>query len=110
MRKLMIIAALALGSQAAAQEAPKSILDVLPNDVEQSLKFRQLQSKSDTCVYTYQIDAIEEIDNLVFVEHRLNEFTNAMVYEIEGTPFKVRLVTPDEDDQIQDPYIRVYRR
>ena len=106
----MIIAALALGSQAAAQEAPKSLLDVLPNDVEQTFQVLQMSSGADTSVYSYQISAIEEIDNLVFVEHRVNKFTNAMVYEIEGTPFKVRLVTPDEDDEIQDPYIRVYRR
>lgn len=106
----MIIAALALGSQAAAQEAPKSILDVLPNDVEQRFQVLQMSSGADTNVYSYQISAIEEIDNLVFIEHRVNKLTNSLVYEIEGTPFKVRLITPDEDDQIQDPFIAIYRK
>jgi hypothetical protein len=49
------------------------------------------------------------IENLVFVEHRVNRFTDAKVYKITGTPFKLRLVTPDKDDEIQDPFIRVYR-
>jgi hypothetical protein len=46
----------------------------------------------------------------VFIEHRVNELTNSLVYEIEGTPFKVRLITPDEDDEIQDPFIAIYRK
>lgn len=76
---------------------------------KQEIEVTELFGTNDTCVYTYQINAIDKIDNLVFVEHRVNRFTNAVVYRIEGTPFKVRLVVPDEDDEIKDPFIRVYK-
>ena len=51
-----------------------------------------------------------DVDNLIFVEHRINQFTNALVYEIYGAPFKVRLVMSDENDEIQDSFIHIYRK
>ena len=106
MKNVILVLAVLFATQTKAQV---SILDILPADVEQEIEVTELFGTNDTCVYTYQINAIDKIDNLVFVEHRVNRFTNAVVYRIEGTPFKVRLVVPDEDDEIKDPFIRVYK-
>jgi hypothetical protein len=106
MKNVILVLAVLFATQTQAQV---SILDILPADVEQEIEVTELFGTNDTCVYTYQINAIDKIDNLVFVEHRVNRFTNAVVYRIEGTPFKVRLVVPDEDDEIKDPFIRVYK-
>lgn len=81
----------------------------MPDYVEQEIEIFQLL-EPDTSIYTYQINAIYEIDNLMFVEHRINQFTNALVYEIYGAPFKVRLVMSDENDEIQDSFIHIYRK
>ena len=106
MKNVILVLAVLFATQTQAQV---SILDILPADVEQEIEVTELFGTNDTCVYTYQINAIDKIDNLVFVEHRVNRFTNAVVYRIEGAPFKVRLVVPDEDDEIKDPFIRVYK-
>ena len=106
MKNVILVLAILFATQTQAQV---SILDILPTDVEQEIQIDELLGGNDTCVFTYQTDAIQKIDNLVFLEHRVNRFTNALVYKVKGTPFKVRLVTPDEDDEIQDPFIRVYR-
>jgi len=111
MKNLILAVAFLLAMKAQAQV---SILDILPPDVAHEVEVLQLPfsdegTTGDTSVYTYQIDVIQNIDNLIFVEHRVNRFTNALVYRVKGTPFKVRLVTPDEDDEIQDPFICVYR-
>lgn len=106
MKNVILVLAVLFATQTQAQV---SILDILPADVEQEIEVTELFGTNDTCVFTYQINAIDRIDNLVFIEHRVNRFTNAVVYRIEGTPFKVRLVVPDEDDEIKDPFIRVYK-
>ena len=111
MKNLILVVAVLLATQVQAQV---SILDILPPDVAQEVEVLQLPiadegTTGDTSVYTYQIDVIHNIDNLVFVEHRVNRLTNALVYRVKGTPFKVRLITPDKDDEIQDPFIHVYR-
>lgn len=106
MKNVILVLAVLFATQTQAQV---SILDILPADVEQKIEVTELFGTNDTCVYTYQINAIQKIDNLVFIEHRVNELTNSLVYRIKGTPFKVRLVTPDEDDEIQDPFIGIYR-
>lgn len=106
MKKILLVVATIFATQIQAQV---SILDILPTDVEQEIEITELFGTNDTCVYTYEINAIQKIDNLMFIEHRVNKFTNALVYRVSGTPFKVRLVTPDEDDEIQDQFIRVYR-
>ena len=106
MKNVILVLAVLFATQTQAQV---SILDILPTDVEQEIEVIELSGTNDTCVYTYQINAIQKIDNLVFIEHRVNRFTNALVYRVKGTPFKVRLVIPDEDDEIQDAFIRVYR-
>lgn len=106
MKNVILVLAVLFATQTQAQV---SILDILPADVEQEIEVTELFGTNDTCVYTYQINAIDRIDNLVFIEHRVNRFTNAVVYRIEGTPFKVRIVIPDEDDEIKDPFIRVYK-
>ena len=106
MKNVILVLAVLFATQTQAQV---SILDILPADVEQEIEVTELFGTSDTCVYTYQINAVDRIDNLVFIEHRVNRFTNAVVYRIEGTPFKVRLVVPDEAAEIKDPFIRVYR-
>jgi hypothetical protein len=106
MKNVILVLAVLFATQTQAQV---SILDILPADVEQEIEVYELAGTNDTTVYTYEINAIQKIDNLVFVEHRLNKLTNALVYRIKGTPFKVRLVTPDENDEIQDPFIGIYR-
>jgi|SaaInlStandDraft_1057018.scaffolds.fasta_scaffold72371_2 hypothetical protein len=111
MKNVILMVAVLVATQAPAQV---SILDILPPDVAQEVEVLQLPiadegTTGDTSVYTYQIDVIHNIDNLVFVEHRVDRFTNAKVYKIAGTSFKLRLVTPDKDDEIQDPFIHVYR-
>lgn len=111
MKNVILMVAVFVATQAPAQV---SILDILPSDVEQQVEVIQLPNADegttgDTSVYTYQIDVVQKIDNLVFVEHRVNRFTDAKVYKIAGTSFKLRLVTPDQDDEIQNPFIRVYR-
>ena len=105
MKNVILVLAVLFATQTQAQE---SILDILPADVEQEIEVTEFSGTNDTCVYTYQINAIQKIDNLVFIEHRVNRFTNALVYRVKGTPFKVRLVTPDEDDEIQTPFLVVY--
>ena len=111
MKNVILVVAVLLATQVQAQV---SILDILPSDVEQQVEVIELPNADegtigDTSVYTYQIDVIHNIDDLVFVEHRVNRFTDAKVYKIEGTSFKLRLVTPDKNDEIQDPFIHVYR-
>ena len=109
MKKIIIALAISFSSQIVAQQVPKSILNILPDYVEQEIEIFQLL-ESDTSVYTYQINALYSIDNLMFVEHRINQFTNALVYEIYGAPFKVRLVMPNKNDEIQDSFIHIYRK
>mgnify|MGYP001413439250 CR=1 FL=1 len=109
MKNVILVLAVLFATQTQAQV---SILDILPADVEQEIEVTELFGTNDTCVFTYQINAIDRIDNLVFIEHRVNRVNrlmNAVIYRIEGTPFKVRLVVPDEDAEIKDPFIRVYR-
>lgn len=106
MKNVILVLAVLFATQTQAQV---SILNILPTDVEQEIEITELFGTNDTCVYTYQINAIQKIDNLVFIEHRVNRFTNALVYRVKGTPFKVRLIAPDEDDEIQNPYLRVYK-
>ena len=106
MKNVILVLAVLFATQTQAQV---SILDILPADVEQEIEVVELSGTNDTCVYTYQINAIQKIDNLVFIEHRVNRLTNALVYRVKGTPFKVVLETPDEDDEIQDPFIQIYR-
>ena len=106
MKKMILLYALLNAVQLHAQV---SILDILPADVKHEIEVVDLYGMNDTSIFTYDIHAIDMIENLVFVEHRVNRFTDAKVYKITGTPFKLRLVTPDKDDEIQDPFIRVYR-
>ena len=106
MKNVILVLAVLFAIQAQAQV---SILDIIPTDVEQEIEVTDFAGTKDTCVYTYQINAIQKIENLVFIEHRVNRFTNALVYRVKGTPFKVRLITPDGDDEIQIPFLRLYR-
>lgn len=106
MKNVILILTILFATQVQAQV---SILDVLPMGVEQEFEINDVFGTSDTCVYTYQVDALEEIENLMFVEHRVNRFVNVLVHRIEGTSFVVRLSIPDQDDEIRDPFIQVYR-
>ena len=101
--KIAIVAlALGWGSQAFAQESPKSILDFIPSGGEYTM-----ETDWDTTVYTYDVSIIENIEDLTFVEHRLNNLTDAMVYRTGG--FQIRVVTPSEDDEIQEKFLAIYR-
>tara|TARA_B100000768_G_C11070590_1_gene286424 strand:- start:71 stop:388 length:318 start_codon:yes stop_codon:yes gene_type:complete len=104
MKRVAIIAALVLGSQAFAQEAPKSILDFIPQGVEYEL---EKLPWGDTSVYTYDVSVLNSMEGLVFVNHRKNEMVDALVYKVGE--FVVRHIRPDEDDEIQDPFIHIYR-
>ncbi len=111
MKNLILAVAFLLAMKAQAQV---SILDILPTYVEQEVEVIQLPNADggyygDTSVYTFEIEVIQKIENLVFEEHRVNRFVNALVYRVEETPFKVRLITPDEDDEIQNSFIHIYR-
>lgn len=106
MKKILLVVATIFATQIQAQV---SILDVLPMGVEQEFEITNVFGTSDTCVYTYQVDAFQEMEDLMFVEHRENQFVNALVYRKEGTSFLVRLITPDQDDEIQDCFIQIYR-
>lgn len=103
MKISIIVLALALGSQAFAQESQKSILDFIPSGGEYTM-----ETDWDTTVYTYDVSIIENIEDLTFVEHRLNNLTDAMVYRTGG--FQIRVVTPSEDDEVQNgKYLAIYR-
>jgi len=104
MRKLMIVLAMSLGSQAIAQEAPKSILDFIPTGVEYELEI----FGRDTSIYTYDVSVLESIDGLVFVNHRKNEMVDALVYNVGE--YVIRHIRPDEDDEIQDPFLHIFRK
>ena len=106
MKNIILVFATLIATQV---EAQVSILDVLPADVEQEIEINELSGTNDTSIFSYEIDAFQNIDNLEFVEHRVNRFVIAMVYRVKGTPFKVRLVIPDEDAEIQKPLIHIYR-
>ena len=104
MKRFAIVLALGLGSQAFAQESPKSILDFIPSGVEYTMDIL----RRDTIVYTYDVLITENIEDLTFVEHRLNDLTDALVYRTGG--FKIRIVTPSEDDEVQNgKYLAIYR-
>ena len=102
MKISIIVLALALGSEAFAQESRKSILDFIPSGGEYTM-----ETDWDTTVYTYDVSIIENIEDLTFVEHRLNNLTDAMVYRTGG--FMIRVVTPSEDDEIQEKFLAIYR-
>lgn len=106
MKNVILILTILFATQVQAQV---SILDVLPMGVEQEFEINDVFGSSDTCVYTYRVDALQEMEDLMFVEHRENRFVNALVYRKEGTSFVVRLITPDQDDEIQDCFIQIYR-
>ena len=103
--KISIVAlALGWGSQAFAQESPKSILDFIPSGGEYTMDIL----RRDTIVYTYDVSIIENIEDLTFVEHRLNDLTDALVNRTGG--FQIRVVTPSEDDEVQNgKYLAIYR-
>ena len=104
MRKMMIMMAMMLGSQLFAQEGPKSILDFIPTGVEYEL---ERIPGGDTAVYTYDVSVLNSIDGLVFVNHRKNEMVDALVYRVGD--YVIRHIRPDEDDEIQDPFLQIYR-
>lgn len=103
MRTLLFMLAVLGAGQVNAQV---SIIEILPKTVEKEV---EILLENDTCVYTYQIEVLAEFENLQLLEHRSNNLTNALVYKLAGTPFKLRYVMPDENDEIQDPFIVLYR-
>lgn len=103
MRTLLFILTVLGAGQVNAQV---SIIDILPKSVEKEI---EILLENDTCVYTYQVEILAKFENLQLLEHRSNNFTNAIVYRMAGTPFNLRYVMPDENDEIQDPFIVLYR-
>jgi len=83
MKKLMIIAALFLGSQATAQEAPKSILGFIQPDVPSEVT---VPIANDTIVY---VDAPISILNLEVDAHRVDNDPEGVFSFHKVGPFSV---------------------
>ena len=101
---MILITAMMLGCQLFAQEAPKSILDFIPTGVEYKV---EIEPWGDTSIYIYDVSVLNSIDGLEFVNHRNNEMVDALVYRVDE--YVIRHIRPDEDDEIQDPFLHIYR-